>query len=179
MALETLFTAPVKGIGRKDYTAKVERSTATLYNPSLKQEIFIMEYLGPLSTLPYPNLYLMVIAMPQEDGTWGWEASTITMHFMEMSITIGSNNLTLIGLLRFASLADYDAFIRGELPPAENFPQMYGYGNAKLNYTLGIPTQPGSVYAIVWGFWSASAVEQVSMVSNGLITNLTREWMLT
>jgi len=173
MALETLFTAPIKGIGRKDYTAKVERSTATLYNPSLKQEIFIMEYWGTLSTLPYPSVYFFIIPMPQEDGTWGWEASAITMHFMEMSFTIGSNNLTLIGLLRFASLADYDAFII-----AENFPQMYGYGNTKLNYTLGIPTQPGSVYAIVGGFWSSSVAEEVSMVSNGLITNLTREWML-
>jgi hypothetical protein len=174
MKVETSFIVPASGIGRKDYTVTVERSTAALYSPSLKQEVFIMEYWGALATLPFPSIYLFAIPMPQEDGTWGWEASSITMHFMEMSFTIGSNNLTLIGLLRFASLDDYYAFII-----AENFPQMYGYSNTKINYTLGIPTQPGSVYIVIGGFWSTSVAEQVSMVTNGLITDLTREWMMT
>jgi len=169
-----LFTVRAKGIGRRDYTTRVERSTTTLYSPSLKQEVFIMRYAGVLATVPFPSVYLFVIPMPQEDGTWGYEASSIMMHFMEMSLTIRSNSLTLIGLLRFASLDDYYAFII-----AENFPQIYGYTRAKLSYTKGIPTQPGSVYVILGGFWSSSVAEGISMVSNGLITDLTREWMLT
>ena len=169
-----VFDVNVEGVGRRDYTLGVERSTATLYTPSLRQQVFIMRYAGILGTLPYPSVYLFAIPMPQEDGTWGWEASSIMMHFVEMSFTIGSNNLTLIGLLRFASLADYFAFII-----AENFPQMYAYSHTEIGYTLGIPTQPGSMYTVVCGFWSASAAEQVSMVTNGLITDLTREWMMT
>jgi len=172
--VEQIFSVPAIVIGTKDYTQKVERSTAALYTPSLRQEVFIMRYTGTLPTLPYPSVYLFVIPMPQEDGTWGYEASSIVMHFMEMSFTIGSNNLVLIGLLRFASLADYYAWII-----AENFPQMYAYGHTSLEYTVGIPTRLGSVYAIACGFWSANPTEIVSFVTNGLITDLTRQWMLT
>lgn len=133
-----------------------------------------MRYEGKLDTLPWPYVYTFPIPMPQEDGTWWWEASSITMHFIEMSLTLRSNNLTLIGLLRFASLDDYLASI-----VAEFFPQMFGYTGAELNYTKGIPTRPGSVYAILGYFASASLTEEISMVCNGLITDLTREWMLT
>lgn len=184
MPIQTSFTVPVKGIGRKDYTAKVERSTATLYNPSLKQEVFIMRYAGVLYTVPFPSIYLFAIPLPQEDGTWGYEASSIVMHFMEMSFTIRSSSLTQVGLLRFASLDDfYDFYFSGEiyanvgLYNGELYPQMYGYTSTKLSYTKGIPTQPGSMYVVVGGFWSSSMAEEVSMVCNGLITNLTREWM--
>lgn len=173
MPIEQVFNVEAKGIGMRDYTVRVERSTAALYTPSLRQEVFIMRYAGVLPTPPYPSVYLFVIPMPQNDGTWGWEASTIAMHFTEMSFTINSNNLTLIGLIRFASLDDYLLFII-----AENFPQMYGYGHTQIGYTLGIPTQPGSVYAVACGFWSSNLAEQVSFVSNGLITDLTREWMM-
>jgi hypothetical protein len=166
------YNVEVEGIGTTDYTVKVERSTAAFYTPSLRQEVFIMRYAGVLPTLAYPSVYLFVVPMPQEDGSWGYEASSIVMHFAEMSFTISSNHLTLTGLLRFASLADYYGFII-----AENFPQMYGYNSTKLNYTLGIPTQPGSVYVIIGGFWSSNATEIVTMVSNGLITDLTRQWM--
>jgi len=171
--IEEIFDVEAQGIGRRDYSLRVERSTAALAMPSLRQQLFIMLYYGTLPTLPYPSVYLFVIPMPQEDGAWGYEASSIVMHFTEMSFTIGSNSLVLIGLLRFASLADYYAWII-----AENFPQMYSYCHTEIEYTLGIPTQPGSVYAIACGFWSPNPTEGVSFVTNGLITDLTREWML-
>lgn len=166
------YSVNTEGIGRKDYTLRVERSTASLYTPSLRQNVFIMRYEGVVPTLPYPSLYLFVIPMPQEDGTWNWEASSVTMHFMEMSFAIGSNSLVLTGLIRFASLADYFAFII-----AENFPQQYAYTHTEFGYTLGIPTQPGSVYTVISGFWSPYAAEQITMVTTGLITDLTRPWM--
>ena len=174
MPATEVFDVQAQGVGRRDYTLRVERSTASLYTPSLRQLVFIARYSGILPTPPYPIVYLFPIPMPQEDGTWDWEASSITMHFMEMSFTIGSNSLVQIGLLRFASLADYYAHII-----AENFPQQYAYTHTEIGYTLGIPTQPGSMYVLLGGFWPAGAAEQVSMVNNGLITDLTREWMLT
>jgi len=172
--IEQSYDVKARGIGRKDYTLSVERSTSALYTPTMRQEIFIMRYAGILPTLPYPSVYLFIIPMPQEDGTWGWEASSIVMHFAEISVTIGSNHLALTGLIRWASLDDYFAFI-----VAENFPQMYGYGATYLSFTVGIPTQPGSVYTVVGAFWSTNPAEQMSMVANGLITDLTRDWMFT
>lgn len=172
MPLQETFDVAVGGIGRRDYTLGVERSTSALYTPPYRQEVFIMRYDGVVWTLPYPSVYLFVVPMPQEDGTWGYEASSITMHFAEMSFNIATNELTLTGMLRFASLADYYLFII-----AENFVQMYGYGHTEIGYTLGIPSRPGSVYAIIGGFWSASPTMQITMVANGLITDLTREWM--
>jgi hypothetical protein len=172
--VDLTFNVPTKAIGLKDYTLKVERSTASVYTPTMRQEVFIMRYEGIVASLPYPSVYLFMIPMPQEDGTWGYEASSIVMHFVEMGFSIGSNHLTLIGLIRWGSLADYYNWII-----AENFPQIYGYTRAKLNYTLGIPSRPGSVYTVIAGFWSSNATEQVSMVTTGLITDLTRDWMMT
>jgi len=170
--IQSIYPVTAEGIGRQDYTQCVQRSTSQFHTAALRQAGIAFGYSGLLPTVPWPNIYAGVVVMPQDDGSWDYGASTIIVHFMEMSITIGSNCLVVIGLARFASLADLYIW-----NVAEYFPRIYGYGRAKIQYTNGITSQPGSVYATVTGFYSSNPTEHYTGMCTGLVTDLTIPWM--
>jgi hypothetical protein len=172
MPIVQTFPVVTEGIGRVDYSLTVERSTATFYTPALRQQIYTASYRGTLPTLPPGWVYAVVVPMPQEDGSWWYEASSIAMHLMEVSLAIHTNCLVRTGSFRYASLANYYAGII-----AQRFITIYGYGQACVELKMGIPTQPGSVYTIALGFYSPHPTEYFTLDVSGLMTDLTRPWM--
>lgn len=172
MTSKTTFAVPAKGIGRKDYSTNVEHSTAALVTPSLRQQLFVAVYVGVLPCLAFPEQYQFPLPMPQEDGSWDLEASSIMVHFTNMSLSLRSNNLVFIGLVRYASVEDmYVGII------AQRFPVAFNYTNVELSFTKGIVSEPSSVYVAAAGFWSAELEEEISLIVNGITTDLTKPWM--
>lgn len=170
MRIET-FVVEAVGVGRVDYSQAVERGTQPFVTPSMHQMKIVLIGTFALPPVPWPGAWLLPFAMPQEDGTWGWTASSLIMHFFEVCASIRTNHLVTVGLLRFNSKADYDIY-----NIAERSPQVFGYGKAELTFLRGIPTQKGSVYAFLFGFWSGDPGE-ITIGYNGLCTDLTIPWM--
>ena len=162
-----------RGVGRRDYTENVERSTQPFVTMTQRQDRFNFAGMWNLTTRTYPSSFVWPFFMPQEDGSWELEASTIVAHFFEIGISLTTNHLCVIGLIRYASEADYDAS-----NIAERFPQLFGYGSAKVRYSKGIPTSEGSVYAILFSGWNESATVDTVIEVTGLLSNLTVPWMV-
>jgi len=110
--------------------------------------------------------------MPQEDGSFGYEASTIIENYYNVQVSIRKNALVGAALIRFASYAD--AIIYNI---AQYFPRVFGYGKVKIDFTHGISTRPGSVYGLLFGFWTGGVTEHVDITINGLVSELTPPWM--
>lgn len=171
MPVET-FTTEAKGVGRRDYTNAVERSTAAVGTPTLKQTSYVAYWWGTRPVLPLGYWYVFYWALPQEDGSFYWEASTVAVHYAEINVSARKNVLLQTGLLRWASVQDYiDHNI------AQIFPRVFGYGDIQMHFTKGIATQPGSMYGLGVGIYSEAAEEEFSWIINGIVSNLTPPWM--
>lgn len=166
------FVVPAKGIGRMDYSSAIERATQPFVTPALRQDRFAGAGSWILPVFPFPFAWASLLPMPQEDGTWDWPASTIPVHFFELNVSIKTNHLVTLGLLRYASIDDYIAGII-----AERSPQIFSYNNAELTFLKGIPTQPGSLYAALAGGWPDTATFWMSLMATGIATELTPPWM--
>lgn len=153
----------------------VERSTATLVTPSLKQEVMLLNFSDSYPPPPFPFQYQVFIPMPQPDGTWGWEASDIRIHFLDLSIAARKSCLCVIGLLAYDSLG---AVLAG-MPPSVWYPRIYGYGRVVLKYTKGIASRPGFVYCIHFAVWGDAPSEPFSLEGFGILTEPTLAWMLS
>jgi hypothetical protein len=152
MAIET-FTVQARGIGRADFSKTIERSVQPFITPTLRQDRFtITDAIVTVPFLAFPNCPEFPLTLPQEDGSWGWLASSIRNHFFELGVFIMTNHLVTVGLLRYASIEDYQA---GNV--AQRSPQIFGYGKAELTFLKGIPTQEGSLYSILAGGWPDTA----------------------
>jgi len=173
MAIIETFPVESQGIGRVDYTLSVERSTEALSDTHLRQGMWGATWGLALPTLVFPHIYEAAQPMPQEDGTWDYLASSVTMHFMELSIGLETNVLVFVQIFRYASLEDYYHYII-----AQRFPGVYGYGQASIEYKSGIPTQPGSLYSEVFGFWSPNPTEYITANASGIFTDLTPPFMV-
>jgi len=80
--------------------------------------------------------------------------------------------MVMTRLDRFDSYQDYLDYI-----VAESFPQVFGYGKAKLEFLAGIPTQEGSVYGQLFGCWADTPDFEITLEIYGLNTELTAPWM--
>jgi len=167
------FEVHARGIGRQDHSALVQASTATMAIPALRQRVWASTSIFAIWTVPYPWGYSFVIPTPQDDGTFGWEApSIIKIHYYVISITANSNHLTRVGLVRYASLAEYYAGIIAEI-----FPQVCAYGTAEIRYSKGITSKPGSLYAMFGSIYSNNAWEWIRVNAHGVLSELTPPWM--
>lgn len=173
MGIET-FTVEAKGIGRRDYSRLVELSVQPFITPSLRQDSIETHGIFALPVIPFPLAWFFVAGMPQEDGTWGWAASSIQLHFFEFHASIKTNHLVGIGFVRFANLEDAEAGII-----AERSPFIFSYGKADLIFSKGIPTREGSLYAAFANAWPdvPAGWFEFTLVSTGIYTNLTPPWM--
>lgn len=167
-----VFTVPAKGVGRKDYTSTVERSTQPYVTPSLRQTRFTGVGTFVLPVLIFPMAWASLMSMPQEDGTWGWAASSIVMHTLEMSASVKSSDLITVAWLKYNSIADYMAGI-----PAERYAHIFSYGKARVQLATGIPTEQGKYYAIRFSAWPEGATQEITVNITGIATELTRPWM--
>lgn len=170
----TTFIVQPRGIGRLDYSKAVERSTQPFVTPTLRQSRFV-GHGGPwiLTPLPWPfGAWIVAWGMPQEDGTYAWTASSIVRNFFEVNVSVKSNHLVMTRLERFASYYDYLIY-----NVAQVFPQVFGYGKAKLDFLAGLPTQEGSLYAQVFACWTDTPTYEITIEIYGLNTELTLPWM--
>lgn len=173
--MPTVSTFPVeaKGMGRRDYTKAVERSTQPFITPSLRQIRFAGQGTWTLPAGAWPGGWWYVAwAMPQDDGTWGWTASSVVQNLFEIYVSTRSNHLVLIGLQRFASWNDYVIY-----NVADWYPQLFGYGKVGLTFQAGIPTIEGSVYATIFGCWTDAASYEITVGIYGISTELSLPWM--
>lgn len=169
----TPFAVTTKGVGRKDYSRSVERSTQPFLTPTLRQDRFNITFNDVIITRPFPIVFTFVFTLPQEDGSFDFEASSIGVHFFDFTASLKTNSLCVIGLFRYASYADWLANIL-----AERSPQAFGYGRAKLKFSRGIPSKQGSVYSILAGGWPETPTYEMSVDVLGLLTDLTPPWMV-
>jgi len=174
MNVET-FAITARGVGRKDYSKTTERSIQPFPTPTLRQDRFNITGTVILPVIPFPWVYLFgPIPLPQEDGTWEYTASTISAHFFNLSASIKTNHLICLGLVRFASLDDFGWGII-----AEQSPTIFSYNRVVLTFSVGIPTQEGSVYAVyanAWPDWAGGPFE-FALTSVGIYSDLTPPWM--
>lgn len=168
------FTVEARGVGRKDYSEMVEHATQPFITPSLRQGRFSFSgatFILPV-LLPFPRARSVASAMPQEDGTFGWFASSIVVHFQEVHVSLRTHSLVTVGLVNYDSIADYFAGII-----AERSPQIFSYGKADLNFIKGMPTQKGKIYAVLFGGWPDTATMEITITFTGIMTELTTPWM--
>ncbi len=168
------FAVEARGVGRSDYSQAVEYATQPYITPTLRQARFSLINATFLDvTLPYPFGYKVPILMPQEDGSFGWLASAVVLHWVEIGMFIKTNHLVALGLRRYANIADYLAGV-----VAQRSPHIFKYGNASISFSKGIPTQVGSIYAIWTGAWPDTATYQITLTATGILTDLTPPWMV-
>lgn len=166
-----LYEAPVKGIGRKDYSKMVERSVTAFATVALAQEwLTIYSKYCSIPVPAFPDVYEVIIPMPQEDGTWDWLASTIPTSWYDFSVHTDLNNLAYVGFQNYANLTDYFADIIHE-----QLGEVFGYRQAKLISSKGIPTEAGYLYTIryaVWSTkpWAGGVYQDVTIHSHGMVT---------
>lgn len=171
MAIKTTFTVPAEGVGRRDYSQGTEFSTQPAAILGAWQDHYVAGATYTLDTIPFPYIYYDAIGFPQEDGTWGWTASTIPLHFYNIYVSTPANILVGGGLFRFASI---DNFYSGIL--AERFGGIFGYTSVSLLFSKGVRTIPGSVYAPYFGAWGEEATFEIIFRVVGLATELTPAW---
>lgn len=166
------FPVKARGIGRRDYTESIQYSTAPFTTPSLMQQGFVAlgTFVVPVSI--FPVAWASAFPLPQEDGSFGFLASSINAHFSEVDVSIRSNHLVTCALVRYNSIADY---LAGNI--AEWSPEIFGYGHATLKFQKGIPTQEGSLYAIRFGGWPETATVEITIGASGIVSDLTLPWM--
>lgn len=169
MPEETFIVTP-KGVGRKDYSKTTERSTQPFITPTLRQDRIEMHADFTLAVFPFPSAWQFLIPLPQEDGTWWYEASSIVTHIFEIHVSLRTNHLVTLGLLRYASIDDYPLI-------PERAPQIFSYGKANLTYSKGIPTQKGSLYSILASGWPDTPTQDITIMATGIVTELTAPWM--
>jgi len=166
------YTVKPEGIGRVDFTKTIERSTSNTPTSTLRQAMCWTSLSLFLPVGPYPWYYIAIWPLPQEDGTWAHEAGSIYETYYDMSVSVLKNALVGASLIRFASLADY--YI---VNVAEYFPRLFGYGKVDINFRNGISTVEGSVYGILFGFWTDAVWDRVNIDIHGVVWNLTPPWM--
>lgn len=174
MSVESL-TVAAKGVGRRDYSRTIEHSIQPFPTPTLRQDRFNILSTVVLPVIPFPYEYLFgPIPMPQEDGTWGYTASSISVHFFNFSASIRTNHLIFVGLVRYASLEDFYYEIVAEQSPA-----IFSYNRVALTFSKGIPSKEGSVYAVCANAWPELSVGyfEFTLTAIGIYSDLTPPWM--
>lgn len=170
--MEQTFVVEARGIGHRDYTGGVQHSTAPFITPSLRQTSLVILATFEVPVNIFPSAWATAVAMPQEDGSFGWLASSISLHISEVDVSIRSNHLVTCAWIRYNSIADYLAGIIAEWSP-----EIFGYGHATLIFQKGLPTQEGFLYALRFGAWTETATVEITLGGTGILSDLTLPWM--
>jgi len=155
--LET-FSAVARGVGRKDYSAVVEYATQASMRGHQLRYSAVASFTLP--TVPFGVFYTLYFAFPGPLV----EAPAEPRHFYSILNTTERNALVICAFYRFASEADYWAFI-----PDKWYGTMYGYGGAELRFTNGIKSEEGKVYAVALAEYSANPTFTIHMTCHSLL----------
>lgn len=150
------------GVGRKDYSQNIEYSVEKELR-SLQERFFFSYQFTGLAALVFPDVYESLLQF-LVGNTLQYEApSTNPWMFYLSEITAHTNNLVVVTLNRYAS---YDDYLSGTV--AERLGTMFGFLEAKMELTKGIPTVAGSLYSIQYGVYSGAPFD-LELVIHGLI----------
>lgn len=166
------FSVPVKGVGRRDYSKMVEHSIEPFVTIALTQMVFAAQATFTLAGRLFPGAWISALPMPQEDGTWGWLASSIPCIFYNVSVSIKTNSLVVVGLRNYASIADYFSNTIHK-----RFGETFSYGEAKLKFSKGVVTEEGYLYAVYYGAWPVATPYELTFTAHGMISELTPPWI--
>lgn len=162
MKITTYSVAPA-GIGKRDFSVAIQRSTAMVIAPRTNRIAWNVTYPG-LATFPWPNCW----------GTGPWlffdednnivdVAPRTPYHIFEGEASSPMNALTLWAFLRFPSMADYFAWNWDRW-----YGDYYGYGKARMKLTSGIKTEFGCVYTAVFSVYSEFPTFDVTLDVHGV-----------
>lgn len=155
-------TVVADGIGRKDYSQSVEYSVEKEIRSLQERFFFSYNYVG-LPALAFPDVYESRLQF-LIDGVLQYNApSKKPWMFYLVEATTNTNSLVVITLNRYATL---QAFNDGNI--TEHLGTTFGFVDAKLEFTKGIPTVAGSIYSIQIGEFSGFDFD-LDVVIHGLI----------
>lgn len=150
------------GVGRKDYSQSVEFSVETALR-SLQERFFYSYSYTSLPLLVFPSVYETRLQF-LIDGALQYEApSQKPWMFYLVEATTKTNNLCVVTFNRYATLADFNS---GTI--TEHLGTAFGYLQAKLEFTKGIPTKVGSLYSVQLGVFSGVDFD-IDVVVHGII----------
>lgn len=155
-------TIPATGVGRKDYSQKIEYSVEREIR-SLQERFFYSYRFDGLSELTFPDVYESPLQFLVNGALQYTAPSTKPWMFYLVNVTTDRNALCVVTLNRYASYTDY---LAGTI--AENLGTAFGYGEAKLELTKGIVTEAGSVYSVQYGDFCAGDFN-MDIIIHGLI----------
>lgn len=147
--MKTEFLVPAKGVGRRDYTSGVEYATQATYH-GFQHRVSWFDTFLEVPTIPYPEFYSANIYFFDEYLDIVDVAPRFPYHFFEILATTERHALLGVGFYRFASLADFDIW-----NVEKWYGTLFGYGQVLLNFSHGIKTEQGKVYAVSFAEYSA------------------------
>lgn len=164
MALQKRVTtvATADGVGRKDYSQNVEYSVEKAIR-SLQQRFFYSYSYTDLPALVFPDVYETRLQFLVDGALQNVAPSTEPWMIYLAEVTTNTNNLVVVTLNRYLT---EDAYTDGDI--YEHLGTAFGFVEAKLEFTKGIPTQAGSIYSLQLGEFSGGAFD-LDVVVHGLI----------
>lgn len=155
-------TVLATGVGRKDYSQNVEYSVETALR-SLQERFFYAYNYAGLPALAFPDVYESRLQFLL-NGVLQYNApSEKPWMFYLIEATTNTNDLCVVTLNRYATL---DAFNSGTI--TEHLGTAFGFLEAKLEFTKGIPTVAGSIYSVQLGVFSGADFD-LDVVVHGII----------
>ena len=155
----TEFAVAAKGVGRRDYTGLIEHASVSSYRSfqtRANSSIIATQLVYPAIGSAHAGVLSFYGAL---------SAPSYPFYYYHLSVTGELDALTLIGLYRFASIADLFAWNWDEW-----YGDAWGYHKAELDYANGIRTEEGKLYAVMYAQYSVDAISTVyHVIVNGLI----------
>jgi hypothetical protein len=158
---QTTLSTPT-GVGRKDYSQNVEYSVEKELR-SLQERFFYSYRFAGLSPVVFPNVYESLLQF-LVGSSLQYEAPSGTpwMFYLAEATT---NRLALC-VMTFNRYASYQDFLLGNI--AERLGTSFGLVDAKLEFTKGVKTVPGSLYSIQYADFNPGAFD-MDIIVHGLI----------
>lgn len=164
MSLTKRFSANVvaTGVGRKDYSQNVEYSVEKEIR-SLQERFFYSYQFANLNALVLPNVYESLLQFLVDSSLQFDAPSAMPWMFYLVEATTDTNNLIVMTFNRYLNYQDY---LLGTV--AERLGTSFGFLEAKIELTKGIPTVAGSLYSVQYGVFSGAPFN-MDLVIHGLI----------
>lgn len=158
------FTIAPGGIGRRDYSLAIEYASQPTLKGFQARNNWAADYVDVPKLLSFEWIYVDSLGFYDAEGNLHAEAPVgIVNHIYYVGVSSSRKALVSVGLSVFASYADYWDWIGEKVLGLVN-----GYGIAELEFTAGINTEPGKVYAILWGEYSEELTFDMRYTVNAL-----------
>jgi len=157
------FAVASKGIGRRDYSLAIEYASQPTVKGWQGRNNWAADYEG-VPTLPFGWAYMDRLGFYDAKGNLVYEApSDIVNHIYYAGVASSRKALVNVGIWVFANEADYWAGI-----VEKDLGWVSGYGIAELEFTTGINTEAGKVYALLFGEYSEEPTFDMRYTVNAL-----------